>query len=235
MVISMFLAHLVGDYILQWDALALWKSRALKGVLLHGTIVLLVTWAFILPFDPAWWPWALFIGLTHTAVDAAWLLTRHLPERARMSPLSRFVIDQMLHVTIIVVALTSSGYLPMPELPTVMLSEAHNYRWLVFLMGYVFISMPAWIVIEFAVYGLVRGSAPDFSPSANKYVGILERGLITTLVLLGQFGLVPLVALPRLVLEGPQVIGSRRITPYVAELLASISLAVAIGVGLRLL
>jgi hypothetical protein len=27
MVIGMFLAHLVGDYILQWDGLARWKSR----------------------------------------------------------------------------------------------------------------------------------------------------------------------------------------------------------------
>ncbi len=235
MVISMFLAHLIGDYILQWDALALWKSRALKGVLLHGMIVLLVTWVLILPFDPAWWPWALLIGLTHTAVDAGWLLTRHLPERGRMSPPFRFVIDQSLHVIIIVVALTSSGYLPMPELPKVMLTEAQNYRWLAFLMGYVFISMPAWIVIEFAIYGLVRGSAPDFSPSAHKYVSILERGLITTLVVLGQFGLVPLVALPRLVFEKPQMIDSGRTRPYVAELLASIALAVAIGLGLRLL
>jgi hypothetical protein len=27
MVATMFLAHLVGDYVLQWDGLAQWKSR----------------------------------------------------------------------------------------------------------------------------------------------------------------------------------------------------------------
>ncbi len=43
MIISMFLAHLVGDYILQWDALALAKSREFKGVLLHSIIIFIVT------------------------------------------------------------------------------------------------------------------------------------------------------------------------------------------------
>jgi len=51
MVIAMYLAHLVGDYVLQWDALARWKSRELKGVLAHGMIVLIVTWLLSLPFD----------------------------------------------------------------------------------------------------------------------------------------------------------------------------------------
>jgi hypothetical protein len=101
--------------------------------------------------------------------------------------------------------------------------------------GYVLISMPAWVLVEFLVYGLVRAPAPDFSPSANKYLGIVERGLITTFVLLGQFALVPLVAVPRLVFEGPRVIGSQRTTPYLTEILASVALAVAIGLALRLL
>jgi len=66
-------------------------------------------------------------------------------------------------------------------------------------------------------------------------VGILERGLITTLVLLGQFVLVPLVALPRLLVEGPRVVNSQRKIVYAAEWLASIALAVVVGLGLRLL
>ena len=39
MITSMFLAHLVGDYILQWDSLAMWKSREYKGVLAHTLVV----------------------------------------------------------------------------------------------------------------------------------------------------------------------------------------------------
>ena len=65
MIIAMLLAHLMGDYVLQWDALAAWKGRAVKGALFHGSIVLAVTLLFAVLIDPAWWPWALLIGLTH--------------------------------------------------------------------------------------------------------------------------------------------------------------------------
>ncbi|HLB49282.1 MAG TPA: DUF3307 domain-containing protein [Anaerolineales bacterium] len=235
MFIAMLLAHLVGDYVLQWDSLAVWKSKALKGALAHGALVTVVTFLFAWIFDPAWWPWALFIGATHTSVDALWLLNRRLPPKVQLNPLTRFVLDQAVHFSFIVMALVLSGYAAMPLLPTKMLSEMQSYRTLAYVIGYVFITMPAWVVVEFMVYGLVRAPAPDFSPSANKYVGILERGLITTFVLLGQYGLVPLVALPRLMFDGPRMIGSQRSTPYVAEVLASITLAVAIGLGLRIL
>ena len=55
MVIAMFLAHLVGDYILQWDSLAQWKAREFRGVVVHSLILFLVTAAFALPFQPTWW------------------------------------------------------------------------------------------------------------------------------------------------------------------------------------
>lgn len=32
-VVSLFLSHLISDYLLQWDSLARWKSRELKVVL----------------------------------------------------------------------------------------------------------------------------------------------------------------------------------------------------------
>ena len=93
--------------------------------------------------------------------------------------------------------------------------------------------MPAWIFIEFIFYGLINGSAPDFSRVGKyKYVGSLERGLIATFVATGQFTLVPVVALPRLVLESPQYFGNNRTTLYIAEWLGSLAVAVLIGLAL---
>ena len=235
MFVAMLLAHLVGDYVLQWDSLAIWKSRELKGALAHGSLVAAVTLLFAWAIDPAWWPWALFIGVTHTLVDALWLLNRRLPPETQLKPLPRFVLDQMIHFNFIVMALVLSGYAAMPALADAMMREMQSSRLLTVVMAYVVLTMPAWVMVEFVVYGLVRAPAPDFSPAANKYLGIVERGLITTFVLLGQFGLVPLVALPRLVFEGPRVYGSQNCTPYLAEVLASIAVAVAIGLALRVL
>jgi hypothetical protein len=62
---------------------------------------------------------------------------------------------------------------------------------------------------------------------------MLERGLIVTFVLLGQFLVVPLVLAPRLALDGPgDRLGAERIG-YLGELLASVCLAVAVGLFLR--
>ena len=235
MVIAMYLAHLVGDYVLQWDALARWKSREIKGVLAHGMIVLVVTWLLSLPFDAGWWPWALAIALTHTAVDAATLwLGKRLPLQGNGTlALARYLIDQVVHLGIITLVLVWSGHLTVPAGTADWVAELRHHRLLVLALGYTFITLPSWILVQFAVYGLVDGSAPDFSRSANKYMGILERGLITTCVMTGQFLLVPLVTLPRLLLEGPQVRGSSHATLYITELLASVALAVAIGLVLR--
>lgn len=228
MVIAMLLAHLVADYVLQWDRLAIWKSRELKGVLVHGLIVLIVTWVFSFAFDPNWWPWVVFIGLTHTTVDAI-----RLRLGDQFSALSLYILDQTVHMSLIGFALYSSGYLMAPSLRSdLSLALIHN-RALLFILGYVFVSIPAWILLRFVVYGLTAGLAPDFSDTPNKYASSLERGLVVTAVLLGQFILVPLVTLPRLVFEGTHVQDSQRSALYLTEWLASVALAMAVGLWLR--
>lgn len=243
MVLAMFLAHLIGDYVLQWDALAIWKGRALKGALFHGGIVTVVTLAIGGLVDGAWWPWALAIGLIHTTIDALWLLNRRLPAARQLGPLPRFVIDQILHFGVIVGALVLSGYIALPGLFVKMIAEMQSDRLVAYVFAYSLISMPVWVAVEFLVYGLVRAPTPEFSASANKYLGIVERSLITTFVLLGQFMLVPLVALPRFVFEGPRLVGGPaggssggpKTKPYLVEVLLSLSVAVAIGLLLKTL
>jgi hypothetical protein len=233
----MLLAHLVGDYVLQWDRLANWKSREVKGALVHGLVVIIVTWLISLAFDPAWWPWALFIGLTHTAIDAAnpLLLRRMPPSLAARTALPRYVVDQTLHLGIILFALSVSGHWPglSPLADVTALFQQH--RALAFVLGYVFLSLPAWILVEFFVYGLLRGSAPDLQSAPDRYVGALERSLIATFVVLGQFVLVPLAALPRLIFERPHVRRAPRVKLYLAEVMGSTALAIGIGLALRAL
>lgn len=236
MVSAMLLAHLMGDYVLQWDRLAYWKSRELKGVLAHGVIVLAVTLLSALLVDAAFWPWALLIGVAHIAIDAAplWLLPRLGLKRDGLFELNRFLIDQTLHLSVILLALMGGGYLsPAAPLGDV-IAHLRADPFMAHLLGYVFVAMPGWILVEFLVYGLINHSAPDFpTVTTYKYVGTLERWLIATFVLLGQFGLAPLVMLPRLALEGPQVYGTPRLMVYVTELLASLALALAVGLALR--
>jgi hypothetical protein len=228
MVMAMFMAHLVGDYVLQWDKLAAWKSRELKGVIAHGVVVFLVTGLFVLLFDPGWWRGVLFISLTHFLIDAMQLYVK-----PPMPPLARFMLDQLAHVAIIVIALVAGGYLELSRLTDQLTALSQSERLMILLLGYIFISMPAWVIVKFAAYGLVHRSAPEFPGRTNKYREILERFLITTFTLLGQFWLIPLVVIPRLLREWPEVAAGRRYAIYLVELLASVGLALSVGLILR--
>lgn len=228
MIIAMFLAHLFGDYVFQWNSLAAWKSREVKGALVHGLIVLSVTMLFALPFEPFWLGGVLFIGLTHILVDVAQV--RYKPP---VAPLIRFLADQAIHLSVILIALDAGGFLDIGSLAADIQTGLHDQRFLAYLLGYAFVTMPAWVLVKFATYGLIKGSAPDFMEGTNKYIGILERLLMTTFVALGQFVLVPLVAIPRLAFDWRKIAGSDQTTVYLAELLASVALAVIIGLGLR--
>lgn len=245
MALLLLLAHLFGDYILQWDNLSRWKSEQLTGVFVHGGIVLAVTLIFTLPFDPSFWPWAILIGLSHTLIDGLELPIRRrlASQKTGKGAFSLFIIDQVLHLAIIVLVLDLSGYWSTSQILASLVNPADDQRWLTFLVAYAFLTMPAWILIRFLVHGLMNGSTPDFSLTfGSKYVGILERGLIATLILFGQFLLVPLVTLPRLIFEwpqnrhlpgdDPQLIRKNDLL-YFTELIISVALAVAIGLALR--
>lgn len=227
MVGAMFLAHLVGDYILQWDKLASWKSRALTGVLAHGTVVFIVTWLFSLPFDASWWRGVVFIGLAHICIDASQLYLK-----PPIPALARFLLDQLAHFVVIVVALVAGGFLNLTTISHDLSGILHSERVIFYLIGYAFVTMPTWVIAKFIAYGLVKGTAPNFPEGSNKYIGILERILITTFVALGQFVLVPLVAVPRLIVEWPKVANNDRASVYVVELLCGVTMAVGIGLVL---
>ena len=112
-VFAMLLAHLVGDYVLQWDNLAQWKSKSTRGACVHGLIVLIVTVIFALPFSANWLPYALFIGMSHILIDAGqqWLKERDNCRHCIFSPLTRYLLDQAIHLGIIFIALSHSGAL----------------------------------------------------------------------------------------------------------------------------
>lgn len=248
MLTAMILAHLIGDYVLQWDRLARWKSVSVIGATVHGLVVLAVTLICAWLTDPTWWPWALGIGLSHLMIDAVQpVFIKPSPRQPGWFALARLVVDQTLHFIMIGLALTGSGVLAWPLAGETLYSALQEQRAAVFVIAYVAITMPAWVAIEFSVYALINGSAPDLSRALrHKYIGSLERALIITFVLLGQYAFIPLVILPRLLHEVQQPWGQaagatgalhwatdKTYLVYVAETLTSALVALLIGCALR--
>ncbi len=230
MIIAMFLAHLMGDYVLQWDSLAQWKAREFQGVVVHSLILAATTAIFAMPFGPGNWIVVLIISLSHFLIDAAQFF--HKP---KLSPLLRFSLDQAAHLIFIILALVAGGYLQWGAIVSGIIAGAEATPLLTAILGYAFVTMPAWVLLKYIVYGLVKRQPPNFPAGPNKYVGIVERVIITTLVLFGQAFLVPVVALPRMVMEWPRVSRSEGDRIYMIELISSAFLAVGVGLTLSLL
>lgn len=230
MIMAMVLAHLVGDYILQWDRLAAAKSYSLRGVLLHGLIITLTTWAFSLPFDTTWLAGVAFISGTHILIDAAQVYIK-----PPISPLLRFLIDQTLHFLMILLALVAGGYLAWGQIVEGTVASAAETPYLAALTLYAAITMPAWVALKFVTYAVVKHQPPNFSAGPSKYVGIAERLLMSTMIALGQFFLIPLASLPRLISLRTDGTAVQLDSVYYTELAASMGLALLAGIGLRLL
>ena len=188
MILQMLLAHMIGDFVLQTNYIAAWKGRSRVGVIFHGSIVLTVTVLITLYYQadyPAvpFLKWAFFIGITHILIDLSNLKFSHFIADQGHLALFRFVIDQILHLSVIAIALHFAGFTLSLE---ALMTSISTYPMLSGLLVYVWMSMPAWVAIEFFVSGLLKREAPNFSQGSwHKYSGILQRWLITSALFAG--------------------------------------------------
>jgi hypothetical protein len=236
MIYMMLVAHLLGDYLFQWDVIARWKARSPIGVLAHGGIVTLTTLVCAGLVNFSWWPYALLIGLTHTIIDL--VRARFLRTTNPAWELTWYLLDQLAHLSVIVLVVTwsessvGSGMVGVAGLLT-------DPRILFYVVGYLLLLNPAWVFIRFAVRGVWGTDAAPYLGQGEKYEPMVERVLMATCVLAGCFYLAPLVLLPRrlvpLRVEGMGVGVLVRPTSHWAEALMSALLALAVGLAFRLI
>ncbi len=247
MLYTMLIAHLLGDYVLQSGSLARWKARSPVGLLVHGSIVSITTLMCAGLVDPSWWPYALLIGLTHTAIDL--VRARFLRTTNPGWELAWYVLDQLAHVAVIVAMVIWSG-VPLqsqPALATLVgrsYFASHSGGWLadrrmsVYVIGYLLLLNPAWIFLRFAVRGVCGPDAVAHLCAGERLGPMLERVLIASCVLAGQFHLAPLVLLPRRLapirVQGMGVGVLIRSTGHWSVTALSVSLAVVVGLTLRM-
>jgi hypothetical protein len=235
MVYVMLLAHLVGDYLLQTAFIVRWKTRSLAGVAAHGGIVTVTTLVCSMLVAPSWWPYALLIGLTHTTIDVvrARLIRIHDP----VQEMVWFLLDQLAHLAVIWLVVTVGGNPSWSELEGASRLLA-DPRLLFYVIGYLLLSNPAWILLRFTVRGLWGPHAAPRLDQGERWGPMAERMAIATCVLTGQFYLVPLVLLPRRLT--PIRIKERGIGALIrpmghrAETVLSILLAMGVGLAMRL-
>ena len=231
----MLVAHLIGDYLLQFDFIARWKARSILGVIAHGGIVTVVSLVCAALVDPSWWRYALLIGASHTVIDVA--RARLIRAKNPTWDLILYLLDQIVHVTIIALVVQMSGGSAQAHQDA--LARWANPKVLAFAIGYLLLLQPGWVLLRFIVRGLWGSEAAPHLGAGEKFEPMLERVLIASLVFGGQYYLVPLVLLPRR-LESIRVQGNSvgmmvRLTAHWAETFLSVMLAVGVGLALRMM
>lgn len=181
--LKLFLAHLVGDFLLQpgkWvkakEAKKLSAWQLYIHSLLHGVLVLLFLW------NLQSWKYAVLIFIVHFIIDSMKLILQNDRNRRLL-----FFIDQALHFIFIYLMWLWLEGKPFPVF------IFQNKGFLLLLTGVVFLTSP----VSFGVKIFISKWTPEPEgqdsaslQSAGKYIGFFERLLVFIFIIINQWAAV---------------------------------------------
>lgn len=180
LLLKLFIAHLVGDFLLQPTAWVINKEEKKLGAwqlyahsILHGLLVLLFLWS------AQAWKYAVIITVMHFIIDSCKLILQNKNNRRLL-----FFIDQAFHfITIYLIWLLLEG----KSFP---LFIFENKAFLLLVTAVIFLTNP----VSFGVKTFIskwtpepQGQSNDSLQSAGKYIGFFERLLVFVFIIVHQW------------------------------------------------
>ncbi|HCA09502.1 DUF3307 domain-containing protein [Chryseobacterium sp.] len=227
---KLILAHLFGDFILQPDSWVADKERRkLKSPYLYLHVLIHTVLSFVFLWNTDLWWVSILVGITHLIIDASKLIFQNVKNKKIW-----FFIDQMLHILVIA---GISFYFK--EFNFDFLS---NQGVLKIGMAALFLSTPASIFIKILLSSWTpvpetQGSLQTESlSSAGKYIGILERLLVFTFIMVNHWEGVGFMVAAKSVFRFSDLAQAkqRKLTEYVLiGTLLSFGLAVLTGILIK--
>ncbi|MBO9691215.1 DUF3307 domain-containing protein [Chryseobacterium sp.] len=228
--IKLILAHLLGDFILQPNSwVADKENHTLKSKFLYLHVLVHTVLSLIFLWDLQLWWVAILVGITHFIIDAAKLKLQNVKTKKMW-----FFVDQLLHVLVIAgisfyFREFSFGFL-------------QNQEFLKIIMAALFLTAPASIFIKILLSSWTP--APDGPnniqteslSSAGKYIGILERLLVFTFIMVNHWEGVGFMVAAKSVFRFSDLAQAkqRKLTEYVLiGTLLSFGLAVLTGIIIK--
>ncbi len=219
---NLLLAHLIGDFLLQSNALCESKERKhYKSAFMyvHALIIALLSWMAIGNYQL--WGYAVIIGVTHLMIDIA-------KSYVKTQTLGWFVGDQILHIFVLLIVsyFIGNGWEQFAWIP-------QNYALILpaFLSAVIICTKPANIFIKMILtrYEIDLPKAKDKElKNAGALIGNLERLLSLVLIIAGQFGAVGFIITAKSILRFRDY--ERAKTEYVlAGTLLSFGIAIICG------
>jgi Protein of unknown function (DUF3307) len=228
--IKLILAHLLGDFILQPDSwVADKESKKLKSVYLYIHVLIHTALSFVFLWDIQLWWVAALVGISHFIIDAAKLSFQTVQNKK-----SWFFIDQILHL--LVIAGISFYY---SEFSFDFLKDQHILK---LLGAALFLTTPASVIIRILLSSwtpapeTVGNIQTDSLSNAGKYIGILERLLVFTFIMVDHWEGVGFMVAAKSVFRFSDLVQAkqRKLTEYVLiGTLLSFGMAVLTGIVIK--
>lgn len=229
----LFIAHLIGDFVLQTEQMALRKGHVLGWLMLHALELGLITWLLCWSFEA--WPVVVVVFLTHLIFD--WI-----KPRLKGHPLQWYVVDQLAHVfTLLLCSLWMVKQMPFVTMP---LSNLLPTSVQVLIAAYLTILRPLTIGMGLFLKPwqdeIVRANGDAASEGSitgltrsSEWIGNLERFFVLTAVVAQQEYLVAGLLIAKAVMRVPELLKGerrRRADYIIIGTFGSIGLAFAVGV-----
>ena len=180
LLLRLLIAHLLGDFLFQRKSWIIerQKSHWMAGSLyLHVFVIGLLTYLFSGIYNSFWIPMALMFS--HFLTD--------LWKSYRVDNILTFMLDQFIHLVVIIFAWY---FYVSPEIyfNNIFLGVLGNQNNLIVIIAYIFIIWPSgFMIAKFTKSWQDQIGTRKGLADAGRWIGILERILILTFVLLNQF------------------------------------------------
>lgn len=226
LILKLVLAHLIGDFIFQPKSWVKDKQRKkLKSKWLYIHVTLHIALMFLLVFNVKHWALILSIGVAHLAIDAAKLMLQNKSNKRYL-----FFADQALHL-ISIIGLT----LLFTSTKIQFSSEFTNTFWLLITCLF-FLTLPTAFVmktifLKWNISKITKGN--ESLKDAGLYIGILERLLVFTFIIVGHWEAVGFLITAKSVFRFGDLTATkhRKLTEYIL-IGTLISFGIAIVTGL---
>jgi len=175
--IRLLLAHFLADFIFQTKKMVDNKHWLSLPMLTHIGVVYITTVLFT-----GWWLMSGAIAIIHYIIDATKKLAR---DKNITNEFTLFIIDQVFHIISLLVVWTLVLKLEEKIWRALQLPFT-NYQVSLILLGYLIITTPIGFIIKCATQNFSRTNEGT-TENGGKTIGIFERIIILTFVLLGKY------------------------------------------------
>lgn len=224
--IRLLIAHILADFVFQpstWVEEKNAKGLRAWGLYKHIAIVSTLTWLAV-------WNYPIVVAvitITHLIIDYLKIILD------RKRELTFFIADQVLHILVIILCwlYVISGWDQMVE---ALLSFWTSFSAILILLGYLFCIGPFSYLVKFSTQNLIQQNSGDNVKRGGRLIGIFERIIIYTLVLLNQYEAIGFLITGKSILRFAD--GQKKETEYVlVGTMLSYALAILMGALVNLL